>query len=168
MGKEDFTYAYRSEMSHASPPGIMENQIRVVVRAIIIREDEILLCQPKGANWYFFPGGGIHFEEGIEDALRRELKEELDAELLESRFIGVVESTFLENEQRKHEINIVFHVRINDVPLYSQEPHILFACKKIKELDNENVVPTELKKAVLQWIKNRKTFWIPMNKTTSR
>jgi len=146
----------------------MENQIRVVVRAIIIREDEILLCQPKGTDWYFFPGGGIRFEEGTEDTLRRELKEELDAELLESRFIGVVESTFLENEQRKHEINIVFCVRINDISLYSHEPHIVFALKKLKKLDNENVVPTELKKAVLQWIQNRKTFWIPMNKTTPR
>lgn len=139
---------------------IMENQIRVVVRAIIIRENEILLCQPKGANWYFFPGGGIHFGEGIEDALRRELKEELGAELLESKFIGVVESTFLENGQRKHEINVVFYVRINDISLYSHEPHIVFILKKLKGLDKENVVPTELKKAVLQWIQNRQTFWV--------
>lgn len=144
----------------------MENQIRIVVRAVIIRGDEILLCQPKGDNFYFLPGGGINFEEGIEDALRRELKEELGAELLEPKFIGIVENMFLENGQKKHEINIVFYASIDAVPIYSLEPHIIFEYKKIKTLGDENILPTGLKQAVMQWLQDKQTFWIQINKTT--
>ncbi|MDD3607942.1 MAG: NUDIX domain-containing protein, partial [Candidatus Moranbacteria bacterium] len=47
-------------------------------RAIIIKNRKILLPKPKDENWYFFPGGHVEFGEKAEDALRRELKEELD------------------------------------------------------------------------------------------
>lgn len=144
----------------------MENQIRVGVRALIIRGGKILLCQAKDADCYFLPGGGIHFEEGVEDALRRELKEELDVALEEAQFIGVVDNTFLDNVRKNREISIVFSVRIGDMPIYSREPHILFAYKEIKTFGDENVVPMELKKAVLQWIRDKTPFWVSMNKTT--
>ncbi len=139
----------------------MENQIRPVVRAVIIRGDEILLCQPKGDNFYFFPGGEIKFGEGIEEALRRELKEELDAKLLEAEYIGTVENVFLENKKKEHEINMVFHACVDGGSFFSLESHIVFTLKKIKELDKENILPIGLKLSVMQWLQDKQTFWVP-------
>jgi dUTP pyrophosphatase len=66
---------------------IIEDQIdlnssyikRDTVRAIILKDDKVLLCYSKYFDDYTFPGGGIKMNETHFDALKRELKEELGA-----------------------------------------------------------------------------------------
>ena len=55
-----------------------------VVAGLIFDQDRLLVCQrnaqrPFPLKWEF-PGGKLEHGEGYEDALRRELKEELDIE----------------------------------------------------------------------------------------
>jgi 8-oxo-dGTP diphosphatase len=56
----------------------------IVVAAIIARGGNILICQRKAggahAGKWEFPGGKVEPGEGLEDALRRELREELAVE----------------------------------------------------------------------------------------
>ena len=54
-------------------------KIRNAVRAVIINEDKITLAYLEKTDEYKFPGGGIKAGESHEDALRREVAEEIGA-----------------------------------------------------------------------------------------
>ncbi|KZE69253.1 DNA mismatch repair protein MutT [Fictibacillus phosphorivorans] len=59
----------------------LENEIHVVVKAVIEAEEKVLIVKRSdddeiGAGTWEFPGGKIEFEEEIEAALIREVKEE--------------------------------------------------------------------------------------------
>ncbi len=62
--------------------------------AIIIHEGRILTLRDEGIDHDYLPGGRIHLRESAEDALRRELREELDIPLPENRLVFVAESFF--------------------------------------------------------------------------
>jgi len=78
--------------------------MRVVVAAIIERADRrILIGQRRKSDssplkWEF-PGGKIEAGESPEDALRRELREELGVELTRSMEIGRVQHRYAECEE---------------------------------------------------------------------
>ena len=50
---------------------------RVSVKALIIDKDKILLVKEWDDEWWSFPGGGIEHDESIQQALYREINEEL-------------------------------------------------------------------------------------------
>ena len=65
-----------------------------VVAAIILDGDRILATQRgygKWRGWWEFPGGKVQVGESREDALVREIKEELDATLVIDRFYTTVD-----------------------------------------------------------------------------
>lgn len=52
---------------------------RIAARAIIRKDNEILLLYTKHYDDYSFPGGGVDLNEDILEGLKRELKEEIGA-----------------------------------------------------------------------------------------
>jgi 8-oxo-dGTP pyrophosphatase MutT (NUDIX family) len=54
-------------------------RLRNAVRAVIFRDKRIVLAYLSKTREYKFPGGGKKRDETIEDALRREVKEEIGA-----------------------------------------------------------------------------------------
>lgn len=136
-----------------------KNKIETTARTVIISENKILLCQRKGKDYYFFPGGHIDFGENMKQALMREIKEELGLSIKNYSFIGVIENIYREDFQKHHEIILAFEAKIDNLKVQSKENHIEFFLKDKKVLVKEKVLPVALTKAVLKWLKNKKPFW---------
>lgn len=72
--------------------------MKQVVAALIVKDDKILICQrtrhqPMPLKWEF-PGGKIEPEEPPEDALRRELEEELGIRAELGPKVAVIRHTY--------------------------------------------------------------------------
>ncbi len=67
-------------------------------------------------NYHFYrpPGGGIEPGERALEAMRRELREELDAEVSEPQFLTVLENIFDYGGETKHEIVFLFRASVLD------------------------------------------------------
>ena len=95
-----------------------EPRIRTIVIGVAIRDDRILAGEGfdsrKGERFYRPPGGGIDFGETSEAALRREWREELEAELAQTEYLGTLESVFTYEGRPGHEVVLVHRVELAD------------------------------------------------------
>src|SRR5574337_1246686 len=70
---------------------------RVVVSALIKKGNKYLLIKEKlesGRDIWIIPGGGVDFGESLEEALLREMKEELGIDIKIQKFLKFHESIF--------------------------------------------------------------------------
>lgn len=85
--------------------------------ALFVMEGEDTL---KQEIFYRPLGGTIEFGEHSADTVRRELREELGAELTGLRFLGTCENVFVHNGQTGHEIVLVYRGEFADPRFYAQ------------------------------------------------
>lgn len=57
------------------------------------------------------PSGGVEWNEGIEEALRREIEEETALPVQMERFLGLLEYVFVHNGEQAHFASYLFHLR---------------------------------------------------------
>lgn len=138
----------------------MSQQLELLVRALIIKDRKILVCQTGGRDYFFLPGGHIEFGETMQDALRRELYEEMEAKVVRAQFIGGIENLFDQDGEKKHEVSFVFQVDIDIAAIVSKEEHISFLWFTIDEFINGNVVPPALKDAIIAWTAEKEPFFV--------
>jgi ADP-ribose pyrophosphatase YjhB (NUDIX family) len=90
--------------------------IRVTSKAIIRKENELLVIEAGNkeneVSYLYLPGGGIEFKERSIDALHREIREELQTEIKECKFIAVIENQFKINNCELHEICFLYEVKL--------------------------------------------------------
>ncbi len=86
------------------------------------RPDQILVEEGydrvKGQRFFRPLGGGIEFGERAQDALAREMREELDAAIANVRLLGVLENIFMYEGARGHEIVFVYDAEFRDRGMY--------------------------------------------------
>ncbi|OGZ44833.1 MAG: hypothetical protein A3J54_00665 [Candidatus Ryanbacteria bacterium RIFCSPHIGHO2_02_FULL_45_13b] len=133
--------------------------IEVIARAVIIHEETILLCKPKDGDYYYFPGGHVEFDEDSATALKRELKEEVDADVAHARFIGVWENQFMQGNMQKHEVNILFEARLASPNIKNMEDHIESMWVPLTEFKEAWILPASLKEKVIQWMEDKQVFF---------
>lgn len=97
--------------------GLFRREHRVLVAAVTDDDGTVKGWRPLG--------GGINFGERAEDALVREMDEELGAKITDLRCLGVIENLFEHAGQTGHEIVFVFGAEFSDPGLALSEGFVL-------------------------------------------
>lgn len=84
------------------------------VAAVIIYNGCILAQYNEAENNYYLPGGRVHMNETSEEAIKREMKEELKFDVADLKPLWLDENFFTENGERYHELCIYFQIDISD------------------------------------------------------
>lgn len=107
--------------------GMKTGQVRAIALGIF-RDGERVLVQEgydpsKRQTFYRALGGTIEFGERSQETVRRELREEIGAEVIDLEFLATLESVFTFDGLAGHEIALIYSGRLADPVLYKQ-PHI--------------------------------------------
>ena len=62
---------------------------RVATFAIIVQAGRVLLARRRDIGWWNLPGGGLESGEAVDEGLRREVREEVHAEIEIVRPVGI-------------------------------------------------------------------------------
>ncbi|MBQ8135500.1 MAG: NUDIX domain-containing protein [Clostridia bacterium] len=131
------------------------------VCAVMIHDSKILAMRDSGISHYYLPGGRVRINETAENALLRELKEELDIDITAEmiRPLWLAQGFFrLDNSgEQYHELALYFLVDISKTDLSARgESFILnegekshrFDWLKFEELETKYFYPLFLKKEI--------------------
>jgi len=101
----------------------LSNSIRAKVICVFRNGKHILVGDAydptKNELFYCPPGGGVEFGETSEEALRREIREELDTEIENPRLLGVLENIFTYDGRQGHEIVFVYDAELDNRSLFT-------------------------------------------------
>lgn len=102
------------------------NLIEVKAMCAFLRDGKEILVgygydTVKQENFGRIIGGGMEFGETAEEAVRREVREELRCEIENLRFVKLVENIFTYNGQDGHQIIFLYKGDLANKELYSQE-----------------------------------------------
>jgi ADP-ribose pyrophosphatase len=108
-------------------PGI--DYVGVGCGCVIINDkNEVLLVKRSNQSkmepgLWSRPGGTVEFGETVEEALKREIKEELDIEIEILSFLEHTNNIMVEDGIKKHWLAMGFLARIKSGELKNMEPH---------------------------------------------
>lgn len=79
---------------------------RIGVFALIFHEGHILLGHRRDVDWWNLPGGGMEVGETVDEALRREVREETGLDVEVEQLVGVY------SKPQKQEVVLTFRCRV--------------------------------------------------------
>lgn len=85
------------------------------VSGLVIKNNKILLVDMDDSGFLCLPGGYVELGETTEEAVKRELAEEIGKTCEISKYLGVVENYFInKNSKKMHEISFYYLMDIID------------------------------------------------------
>jgi len=104
---------------------MLPEKIRPIAVCVFRTGDRILVAEGRDSrkNQVFYRplGGTIEFGEHGEETVRRELKEEIGAKVVDVQYLGMLENIFVYEGRRGHEIVLVYDGTFVNKSLYEVE-----------------------------------------------
>jgi 8-oxo-dGTP diphosphatase len=130
--------------------------IESIARGVCVADGHLLVCQTKGDDNTYLPGGHIEPGEPAAVALAREIDEEMGLVAEVGGFLGAVEHSFLQKGKRHHEVNLVFALAMQalsaSVDPESREEYIRFLWLPISGLAESTLEPAPLRTLIPAWL----------------
>ncbi|MEK4246924.1 NUDIX domain-containing protein [Psychrobacillus sp. FSL K6-2684] len=133
-----------------------EGRFNYRVAGLLLNESKILIMKDENSPYYYFPGGRVSMHEKSEDAILREIREELSVDAAIERLLWINENFFEEEvlKEKFHEICFIYLLTLKDDKLLTkgnefeenEEGKIhTYYWKTFDELKELNVYPLFLK-----------------------
>lgn len=143
----------------------MAAPIRAIARAVILEDDLVLLCQLIGYDNTFLPGGHVELHESCQQALEREIDEELGCPCQVGDYLGAIEHCWTEDDTgREHyEINHYFTVSIagiasgNSPPACEHDHRFFWA--RLDDLERHHLRPAPLAGLLRRYQSGMRSPW---------
>jgi 8-oxo-dGTP pyrophosphatase MutT (NUDIX family) len=104
---------------------LKKGRVRPIALCLFRHEGKILVGEgwdeAKGQTYYRPLGGRIEFGEYGAQTVVREIREELEAQVVEVEYLFTLENVFTHNGEAGHEITLVYDGRFADRSLYERE-----------------------------------------------
>lgn len=84
------------------------------VAAVIVHNNKLLAQKNVKTNEYYLPGGRINYGESSEEAIIREIREELGVTVIDYRSLWINECFFVDSGTRFHEVGIYYLVNLEN------------------------------------------------------
>ena len=105
---------------------MVSGTVRPVALCVMRREGKLLVFEgydtAKEDHFYRPLGGTVEFGELSADAAAREMAEELNTEVQNVRWLGVIENIFTVHGQTGHEIVMLYEADFVDETMYERSP----------------------------------------------
>ena len=82
------------------------NHFRIGVYALVFDDGRVLLAHRSDIDWWNLPGGGMEVGETVEEAMRREVREETGLEVQIERLVGIY------SKPQKQEVVLTFRCQV--------------------------------------------------------
>ena len=115
------------------------NGIKMYLRSAVILETKkgFIFEKDKKRGIYFIVGGGIHINESSEEAVKREIFEELGIRIEEIKLKAIVERFFGNESEQFHGIEFFYYCEMNEKIILPEGFHFL----NIEDIKKENIKP---------------------------
>ncbi len=97
---------------------VKEGRFNYRVSAVAVKEGKLLIMRDRRFPYAYLPGGRVKLHESAEEALRREMKEELGVSLTLARPLWLNQAFFTEevSGEKYHEIGLYYLVDFGALP----------------------------------------------------
>lgn len=138
------------------------------VVGVIIHDNKILFQKRKDDKFWALVGGRCKLNEISTNAIKRELKEELDLnEIVNVELLWFAENFFEYKDDKIHEISLYFNIKLSEnEPIYlsdefegkEENKNLVFKWFNIEELNNISIKPDFLKSSLINLSKSKNHY----------
>lgn len=90
------------------------SNVRVRAAALVLKDDKLLVIKDPSRGCFQLPGGKVEHGESLEEALKREVKEEINCSVKSARFDGAFVSE--PDEKGIRHCTVAYLTELNEVP----------------------------------------------------